>query len=42
MCFMIGRFKLDNKERVLIANGKRALAIYEKDGGIYRCVRGLL
>ncbi len=37
------KISLDSdEERVLIANGKRALAIYEKDGGIYRCVRGLL
>ncbi len=37
------KISLDSdEERVLIANGKRALAIYEKDGSIYRCVRGLL
>ncbi len=28
-------------ERVLIVSGNEALAVYEKDGGIYRCVRGL-
>ena len=28
-------------EKVLIAHGNEALAIYERDGEIYRCVRGL-
>ena len=28
-------------EKVLITHGNEALAIYERDGEIYRCVRGL-